>query len=549
MIPIIWHTREPGTRNRGYFDQGWLEDIINGQPHYPRRAVFNHYYGFDDADPFIDGAVVVIPARHFVTDLEAINTGLAKLRWTLVILTCDEEGKFPHHELSHPNMKLWVQTPYPDRHGNVDMRLPDFSPPNTLGFLADLGPDRAQSIPWSFVGQNNNARRAEAISALRPLTEPDLEDPAGVLIPTPGFTLGLPRTAYLGILASSQVIPAPSGCFTPDTFRAFEALDAGCVPIVDTSAPETGPVDYWSFLFGSEPPFPIIENWSDVDTVMDPILADFPASAVRVSAWWQSYKRHLVERFYTDVEALSGVVLPAPSPISVVIPSSPIPSHPSPHILQETIASVRRRLPDAPIYLLLDGCREEQAHLRDAYLEYQRRVLFMCNVMWVNVYPIVHETHRHQSGMMRHILGSITSDLLLFVEHDCPLVGEIPFERLSDLLIRGDLDLIRLYPEASIPDEHGYLMVDRSPSAINSVPIVRTRQWSQRPHLARVDYYRKVMSHFTDNERWMIEDRMHSIVQRQRWAENRIGIYAPPDDMKRSAHLDGREHEPKWVDS
>ena len=56
--------------------------------------------------------------------------------------------------------------------------------------------------------------------------------------------------------------------------------------------------------------------------------------------------------------------------ITVVIPTSPIPSHPSTAIIDETIASVRKQLPDSRIIVTADGVRAEQVGMANNYFEY-----------------------------------------------------------------------------------------------------------------------------------------------------------------------------------
>jgi hypothetical protein len=60
----------------------------------------------------------------------------------------------------------------------------------------------------------------------------------GTFIPTKGFTQGDPHDLYYRQMADAKVAPAPSGPETPDSFRLFEALESGCVPIADTRVPK-----------------------------------------------------------------------------------------------------------------------------------------------------------------------------------------------------------------------------------------------------------------------------------------------------------------------
>jgi hypothetical protein len=95
-------------------------------------------------------------------------------------------------------------------------------------------------------------------------------------------------------------------------------------------------------------------------------------------------------------------------------------------------------------------------------------------------------------------------------------------------------------------------------------PYVQTIQWSQRPHIAHVPFYRDMIaSYFSDDARTMIEDVMHGVVQacpldsdgnpypkgirlQEGWRRWRMAVYAPEGDIKRSTHLDARADDPKY---
>ena len=62
-------------------------------------------------------------------------------------------------------------------------------------------------------------------------------------------------------------------------------------------------------------------------------------------------------------------------PLSVLVSSSPIPSHPSTRIVSETIHSIRWHFKDAPIYLMCDGVRPEQEHRREDYHKYKENLI------------------------------------------------------------------------------------------------------------------------------------------------------------------------------
>lgn len=226
--------------------------------------------------------------------------------------------------------------------------------------------------------------------------------------------------------------------------------------------------------------------------------------------------------------------------ITVLIPVSPIPSHPSTEVLEETIQSIRDRLPDSEIIVMFDGVPAWNEQYREAYESFTHRMLWKCEHEYGNVTPLVFDKHSHQSLMVKEGLKLVRTPLILFSEQDTPLTGEIPFEGMGKVITTGYANLIRLHHEASVHPEHEYLMLDHEPIHILDIPFLRTRQWSQRPHLASTKFYRYIADKFWDDEPRFIEHIMYGIVVDGDYDEFRLHVYAPEGTLVRSLHTDGR---------
>jgi hypothetical protein len=273
---------------------------------------------------------------------------------------------------------------------------------------------------------------------------------------------------------------------------------------------------------------------------------------------WQHYKRRLAERLSDTVRELSGE-LPQLGPVTVLVPTSPIATHPDTSIIETTIDSIRHHLPDAEILIMCDGVRAEQASYRDRYDEYLARLTWLCAHRWSRVLPIVHDRHLHQAEMTRRALDMVRTSLVLFVEHDTPIVTDEPidFDALIAACVGDHADLIRLHFESHVLPDHAHMMLDTEPQNVEGAPMLRTVQWSQRPHLATTAFYRSVIAtHFPPDYVGMIEDVMHGVVHNEwrqyglaGWDRYRLRMYAPPGNIKRSYTLDGRGSDPKWPDS
>jgi hypothetical protein len=228
--------------------------------------------------------------------------------------------------------------------------------------------------------------------------------------------------------------------------------------------------------------------------------------------------------------------------ITIVVATSVIPSHPDTKIIDETISAVRAHFPNNEIILQMDGLRDERLSRKLDYDEYKNRVLWKCLHEWENVLPIIFDEYNHQTTMMKKTIGLIQTAAMLYVEGDAPITPdcEIDWQKCLDMLEYEKANTIRFHFEAIIPQEHDHLMFGLEDG------FMKTTQWSQRPHLSTVKYYREIVLPFSD-EQTFIEDRFHGKVQDDGWDIHKLWIYHPEGSIKRSYHLDGREGTQKFT--
>lgn len=543
-IQVIFLSLNTDTPARGYWDMAMLEDLLNYKHGRPLRA---YEFEFSEARELNkqDGAVVVLPARAQAHLIKEINEELNKLKWCLLFLVGDEEQVFDVDAIEHPNIKIYVMTPKPDLNEKYGKLYNGYAPA-----LNDNRELVVKDLDWFLAGQITHKYREQAAAQLR-------SKDGGVLIETQGFTQGLEPDLYFQYMNRAKVAPAPSGPESPDTFRLYEALEMGAVPIPD----EHGLGGYWTWLLDGEPPFPVIKDYDSLSGYIDDAVENYPAFNNRVLSWWVSKKKQMIANFTEDIARLSGErpVKTTSDKISVLVPVSPIKSHPDPRILNETLDSVIHHLPDSQVYLTFDGVRPEQEDRRADYEEFIRRVLWQINNLekYKNVTPLIFESHNHQSGMAKEALKQIKTPLILYMEQDTPLVTDyvIPWQMLAQDISDGVTNLIRFHFEAGIPEPHQSLMLGKEKSS--KTPLLRTIQWSQRPHLASRAYYERILNdNFSPKARCFVEDLMHSVLQTSYntnglsgWHQHRIHIFYPEGNIKRSFHTDGREGGPKYDDS
>lgn len=531
-IRVVWRNYLDGVQARGFWDQSLLEWVFAQKM--PGGYDFDHSERYP-SDP-TEGCVVVMPGHTRNNDV--LNEDIRQRKWILLIVTSDEEGDYPFWGVFHPNLSIWKHTPRAELPWQPDRALPLGWTPGTV----EANQSRPVKVDdWFFAGQITHGRREQAAEVLRTMG-------GGKLIETSTFLQlengGINRTEYQDMMRRARVVPCPSGPNIPDSFRFYEALESGAVPLADATCPR-GDWGYWHRVFGPVP-FPVVEDW----LTLPALVAEFSPQAKRVLvlAWWEQAKRDLIWRLHDDIANLGGRYKPPNlERITVIVTSSPIPSHPDTSIIEQTIQSVRERLPLAEILICQDGIRPEQESYREAYTEYLERLIWLCR-RWRAV-PLVFEDFQHQANMTRRALEMVRDDLVLFVEHDTPLVGEIPFDALSHFILNEDFHLIRFHHEQAIPREHYYLMKGKAllKHKGGDYRIMATRQWSQRPHLARTQFYRHwIRDSFPITDRTYIEDRIYGVVESQPWDKFKLGIYTPRGSIQRSTHLDGRAGDSKF---
>ena len=91
------------------------------------------------------------------------------------------------------------------------------------------------------------------------------------------------------ILTSTQFIPCPNGFVHPETYRLYEALECGCIPIVENA------YKYYDRLFSNNP-FIKIDRWVEAK----PIIKEWKDDQIEQKreecrAWWSQYKNQLQE--------------------------------------------------------------------------------------------------------------------------------------------------------------------------------------------------------------------------------------------------------------
>ena len=235
--------------------------------------------------------------------------------------------------------------------------------------------------------------------------------------------------------------------------------------------------------------------------------------------------------------------------ITIVIASSVLPSHPDTRIIDEAIRSIRHYFPKNEIIIQIDGLRSERFNRKDDYDEYKNRILWKSLHEDTNILPIIFNDHSHQTTMMFETIDVIKTPLMLYVEADAPITTDldIDWDKCITAIESGFANTIRFHFESHIPEEHYHLMYGIENG------FMKTTQWSQRPHLTTVDYYKRIILPNVPAKSF-IEDTIHGYIQEDckihgedGFQKHKLFIYHPEGNIKRSYHTDGREGTRKFT--
>lgn len=279
MIPVIWWDGA-----RGNWDCGLLLRVFEKYP-----SVFEQYN--DKVYPDVKRAIVIVVGRPKIGPLKSY---LSKLKSGVVIMTGDEECSFNCDEAVPKHLEMWTQCYAPHR-SHIKERLL-LGTPNRPGYKYNTW--MPKKYLWSFVGQKQNPHRDKCVEVLSKLRD-------GFLHVVDGFGgqgNGIEYQQYLDICCQSRFVICPSGSMTADTFRVYEAMECGAIPIADRRSPRDEPgFNYWIECYPHNTVFAISEWTEEIYEFMQcyplhPLEEiDIPVVAAKMdyknNFWWEKYKQ------------------------------------------------------------------------------------------------------------------------------------------------------------------------------------------------------------------------------------------------------------------
>ena len=160
-----------------------------------------------------------------------------------------------------------------------------------LGYKTGFGreaapkPAAARKHLWSFAGDPNKLSRGEMLNTLAQVE-------GGVWHLTSGFNAAdcLSTADYRALMDDSIAVPCPGGWSNLESFRVYEALEAGCIPFVE----KRKGYDYYRALLGPHP-MPTVATWAEGAALLQKLKDNGGLAPLQQSCmdWWRDYKPRL----------------------------------------------------------------------------------------------------------------------------------------------------------------------------------------------------------------------------------------------------------------
>lgn len=291
LVHVVW-LHDPGDTAH-YWERDWLRFLLSDLPVRHHECVRVDSSPLDDALVIFGNDIARPEVCAYVDSYRA-----SKQRYGLIHLS----DEYLRHDISSYDGAAIVFRAYyrPTAPGNT------FALGYKQGFWDEyVGPSPA-AIPacdrrwlWAFAGNLERTDRSQMLRAFRSLEPHAVHRTSHWNSPD-----SLSTQEYRDLLLDSVFAPSPKGTYSLDCFRTYEALEAGCIPIVLRQT-DAQPFNYYEKVFAAMGfteaiPFPQVSDWQQAAALVKHArrdLASVEGLRVECHGWWTRYKMHTKARF------------------------------------------------------------------------------------------------------------------------------------------------------------------------------------------------------------------------------------------------------------
>jgi hypothetical protein len=282
MIPVIWYNQ-----CRGNWDHGTLLSIFEKHPDY-----FPQYNSKELVSCYNDKVIVIVSGKPDVDDLRDYLQNSFGPLGGIVILTSEEDAYFEWKLAIPSKFEVWTQYYSPSTKSDIKTRLL-LGPPLRIKDYK-INKHLPRKYIWSFVGQVQNPFRQECMDALKFwgtrysfLQEVEMFGGNGAN--------GIEYQEYLDIMCQSRYVICPPGSMCVDSFRLYEAIACGAIPITNKRSPrDQEGLNYWDEVYPNHGIL-TVDNWKDIGS----LIFDLENNHIKVDRdglWYEQYLKDLEKK-------------------------------------------------------------------------------------------------------------------------------------------------------------------------------------------------------------------------------------------------------------
>lgn len=280
------------------WEQDWLSYLL--QDTFSQFLITNEFYGLPVNKPTVVVSNHAFNYRKYLDSLRENNKKYA------VVLLSDENVQEKMEYVHDPNCVFVARNyfnPLYLRHPKVftfglgyknNFKTQEKSPTFT-----------ERKYIWSFAGSFHDHFRKEAVETFKNLNPHKIHAVSGF-----NAKDGLDTPKYVKMLENSKFALCPRGQVNNDCFRIYEALEAGCIPVVLASAEhmQVQP-SYWHAVFygDSTMPFVVADSWAEALQKVQDIQNTNKGDEIQndCQQFWERWKLNWKNMFKNKISKLT----------------------------------------------------------------------------------------------------------------------------------------------------------------------------------------------------------------------------------------------------
>jgi hypothetical protein len=268
-MKLIWHIE-------GLLERDWLLDLFGDLVE--EEVIDRALTCFDDDSIHVMSSNFATPAEFDAYFTEC----RAKCRNLVLFHASDEWFSGSYGLYRHFDHVIRTYHTYLADHGGVltiPLGYPNGTPVDAASPLAG-----ARKYAWSFIGEFKASRIAmrKAFDGFKPefITNADSHR--------------MSKSEFDEVLQSTMFSPCPMGNVMLETWRLYESLELGCIPLIEKRLA----IDYYANLLGPNP-VPAFHSWNAARRYAEELLADrhgLNLTQGRIRDWWIAHKDRVREQ-------------------------------------------------------------------------------------------------------------------------------------------------------------------------------------------------------------------------------------------------------------